>query len=102
MSCPDHDDIDVVVQIRKVNSSGRPSAHLNYPCPVPIDQVPDVNTAKTLGPQGFLRASHHVSRGGPGEPIVSEDLSGETDVQYSRRIRQPTGRGKAVRLDIPI
>ncbi|EXM21248.1 Xaa-Pro dipeptidyl-peptidase, C-terminal [Fusarium oxysporum f. sp. vasinfectum] len=102
MSCPDHDDFDVVVQIRKIDNKGRQLSHLNYPCPVAIDQVPDVNTAKTLGPQGFLRASHHVSLNAEGGPIVSDDSSRETDVLYSHRVRQPITLGTTVRLEIPI
>ncbi|KAF4955433.1 hypothetical protein FGADI_4543 [Fusarium gaditjirri] len=102
VSCPDHDDFDVVVQIRKIDDKGRQLSHLNYPCPVPIDEVPDVNTAKTLGPQGFLRASHRVSLNGDGGPVVSDDLSCETDVLYSHRVRQPISPGTIVRLEIPI
>jgi hypothetical protein len=102
MSCPDHDDFDVVVQIRKIDNHGRQLSHLNYPCPVPIDEIPDVNTAKTLGPQGFLRASHHVSLNGDGGPIVSHDLSRATDVLYSHRVRRPISPGTIVRLEIPI
>ncbi|KLP06998.1 Uncharacterized protein Y057_619 [Fusarium fujikuroi] len=102
MSCPDHDDFDIVVQIRKIDNKGRQLSHLNYPCPVAIDEVPDVNTAKTLGPQGFLRASHHVSLNGDGGPVVSNDLSRETDVLYSHRVRQPISPGTIVRLEIPI
>ncbi|KAF4473174.1 Cocaine esterase [Fusarium agapanthi] len=89
MSCPDHDDFDVIVQIRKIDNKGRQLSHLNYPCPVPIDEVPDVYTAKTLGPQGFLRASHHVSLNGECGPVGSDDLSRETDILYSHRVRQP-------------
>uniref|UniRef100_A0A0D2YAJ3 Uncharacterized protein n=1 Tax=Fusarium oxysporum (strain Fo5176) TaxID=660025 RepID=A0A0D2YAJ3_FUSOF len=66
--------------IRKIDNKGRQLSHLNYPCPVAIDQVPDVNTAKTWGPQGFLRASHHISLNAEGGPIVSDDSSHETDV----------------------
>ncbi|KLO82383.1 Uncharacterized protein LW93_9583 [Fusarium fujikuroi] len=102
MSCPDHDDFDIVVQIRKIDNKGRQLSHLNYPCPVAIDEVPDVNTAKTLGPQGFLRASHHVSLNGDGGPVISNDLSRETDVLYSHRVRQPISPGTIVRLEIPI
>ncbi|RBQ79422.1 hypothetical protein FVER14953_12221 [Fusarium verticillioides] len=102
MSCPDHDDFDVVVQVRKIDSNGRQLSHLNYPCPVPIDEVPDVNTAKTLGPQGFLRASHSVSLKEHGGPVVSHDLSRETDVSYSHRVRRPISPGTIVRLEIPI
>ncbi|KAF5530902.1 cocaine esterase [Fusarium mexicanum] len=102
MSCLDHDDFDVVVQIRKIDNQGRQLSHLNYPCPVPIEEVPDVNTAKTLGPQGFLRASHSVSLHGDGGPVVSDDLSRETDVLHSHRVRQPISPGTIVRLEIPI
>ncbi|KAG4270386.1 hypothetical protein FPRO04_11545 [Fusarium proliferatum] len=102
MSCTDHDDFDVGVQIRKTDNKGRQLSHLNYPCPVHIEEVPDVNTAKTLGPQGFLRASHHVSLNGDGGPVVSDDVSRETDVLYSHRVRQPISPGAIVRLEIPI
>ncbi|EXL45328.1 hypothetical protein FOCG_12724 [Fusarium oxysporum f. sp. radicis-lycopersici 26381] len=102
MSCPDHDDFDVVVQIRKIDNKGRQLSHLNYPCPVPIDQVPDVNTVKTLGPQGFLRASHHVSLDGVGGPLPSNDLSRYTDPLYSHRVREPITPDTVTRLEIPI
>ncbi|KAG7414189.1 putative serine esterase [Fusarium oxysporum f. sp. rapae] len=102
MSCPDHDDFDVAVQIRKIDPKGRQLAHLNYPCPAPIQQVPDVNIVKTLGPQGFLRASHHVSLNGEGGPTSSNDLSHQTDVLYSHRIREPIKPGTVVGLEIPI
>ncbi|KAF5983078.1 esterase [Fusarium bulbicola] len=102
MSCPDHDDFDVVVQIRKIDNQGRQLSHPNYPCPVPIEEVPDVNTAKTLGPQGFLRASHSISLHGDDGPVVSDDLSRETDILYSHRVRQPISPGTIVRLEIPI
>ncbi|KAF5566843.1 cocaine esterase, partial [Fusarium pseudoanthophilum] len=82
MSCPDNDDFDVAVQI------------------LPIDQVPNTNIVKTLGPQGFLRASHHVSL--EGGPVPSNDLSSETDVLYSHRVREPVKPGSVVRLEIPI
>ncbi|KAF5625344.1 cocaine esterase [Fusarium tjaetaba] len=100
MSCPDNDDFDVAVQIRKIDSEDRQLTHLNYPCPVPIDQVPNTNIVKTLGPQGFLRASHHVSLEGGSVP--SNDLSSETDVLYSHRVREPVKPGSVVRLEIPI
>ena len=102
MACPDHDDFDVAVQIRKIDCKGRQLSHLNYPCPVPIDKVPDVNTVKALGPQGFLRASHHVSLNGDGGPVPSNDLSSATDPLYSHRIRKSITPGTVVRLEIPI
>ncbi|KAF5637968.1 cocaine esterase [Fusarium sp. NRRL 52700] len=102
ISCADHDDFDIVVQIRKIDTNGHQLSHLNYPCPVPIDEVPDVNTAKTLGPQGFLGASHSVSLNRDGGPVAFEDLSRETDVLHSHRVRHSISPGTIVRLEIPI
>jgi uncharacterized protein len=102
VSCSEHDDFDIAVQIRKIDASGRQLAHLNYPCPVPIEQVPDVNVAKTLGPQGFLRASHSVSKDACGGPVKSSDVSSDTDVLYSHCEREPIAPGTVVRLEIPI
>ena len=69
MSCADKNDMDVTVQIRKIDTNGKLLEHLNYPCPVPVEEVPNVNVAKTLGPQGFLRASHAISRD-PSQPGI--------------------------------
>lgn len=38
-SCVDHDDIDIYIQIRKVDANGKLLAHANYPMPVPVDEV---------------------------------------------------------------
>ncbi|KEF54830.1 uncharacterized protein A1O9_09272 [Exophiala aquamarina CBS 119918] len=96
MSTPDSTDMDIVVQIRKINSNGEPLKHLNYPCHVPEPEVPDLNVAKTLGPQGFLRASHAIS--------IDRSLSAsEVEPFYTHRVRQPIEpKGTIVRLEIPI
>lgn len=62
MSCEEKDDMDVVVQIRKVDKSGKPLAGINFPSPVPESEVPDSSVCKLYGPQGFLRASSLPSR----------------------------------------
>lgn len=72
----------MTVQIRKIDATGKPLEHLNYPCPVPVDQVPDVNVAKTLGSQGFLRASHAISRD------ESRTRSGGQEVFYTHDRRE--------------
>ena len=93
MSCAQHDDIDVVVQIRKISTSGKLLEHLNYPCPVPVEEVPNVNVAKTLGPQGFLRASHAVSLAPDGT---------KNEVFYTHDRREPVEPGAVVKLDITL
>lgn len=52
MHCDTADDMNVVVQLRKLDSHGQPMSQINYPVPVELDAVPPVNTAITLGPQG--------------------------------------------------
>lgn len=52
ISCREHDDMDVVVQLRKIGADGKMLFHVNYPVPVAPEQVPQVNTAVCLGPQG--------------------------------------------------
>lgn len=94
--------MDVAVQIRKIDASRHQLVHLNYPCPVPLDQVPNVNIAKALGPQGFLRASHYLSRGGQRGPPKLSDLASQTDLLYSHREREAIKPGQIFRLEIPL
>ena len=51
--------MDVVVHIRKVDSSGNPLTGPNFPCSL---EIPEVETCKLYGPQGFLRAFSTPSR----------------------------------------
>jgi uncharacterized protein len=94
VSCAERDDLDIAVQIRKMDKDGRPLKHLNYPAPVPIEEVADLNVAKTLGPQGFLRASHAVS--------LDREKSKGNDLFYSHRIQKPVPKGNVAELEIPI
>jgi predicted acyl esterase len=95
MSAPSHDDLDVVVQIRKLSASGKVLESLNWsPMPQPQPEVPNVNVAKHLGPQGMLRASHRVSM----TPRTSDDEY----PSYDHRSRQPITPGEIVELLIPI
>ena len=96
MSCATHDDMDVAVQIRKIDANGRLLEHLNYPCPVPVGEVADVNVAKTLGPQGFLRASHAVSRD---EARTSADGQ---EIFYAHDRAEKIKPGTVVPLDITL
>ncbi|KAK1139322.1 hypothetical protein N8T08_001093 [Aspergillus melleus] len=95
MSCDAADDFDVVVQIRKISSSGELLESLNWsPMPKPGPEVPNVNVAKHLGQQGMLRASHHISM----RPRQSDDEV----PQYDHKSRQPIAPGVVVPLLIPI
>jgi hypothetical protein len=97
MSCAEKDDMDVTVQIRKLSRTGELLTQLNYPIPVPHSEAPNVNVLKTLGPQGFLRASHAISR----EPTKSLDPL-ETEIFYKHDRAEPIAPGTIVPLDIPL
>lgn len=62
MSCTEKDDMDVVVQIRKIDKTGRLLEGINIPTPDPPEDVPRTAVCKFLGPDGFLRASFLPSR----------------------------------------
>lgn len=96
MSCAEKDDMDVALHIRKIDSSGKLLEHLNYPCPVPTHEVANTNVAKTLGPEGFLRASHAISRDG------TRTRSNGQEVFYAHDRREPIQPGTIVRLEITL
>ncbi|GKZ17110.1 hypothetical protein AbraIFM66951_006797 [Aspergillus brasiliensis] len=96
MSCTEHTDMDVHVQIRKINRQGKLLMHMNYECPVPEAEVPSTDVVKYLGPNGVLRASHRVSR---------EQETGSSDDCYPSYKHDKTAElkpGEIVPLYIPI
>ncbi|KAF5843953.1 hypothetical protein GGP41_001452 [Bipolaris sorokiniana] len=94
MSCIDHDDLDIHVQIRKTGINGKLLAHNNYPVPVPIHKLNNSNVAKYEGPAGALRASHALSQ---------QPKKDENDYPvYTHRERKPFMPGAVVTLEIPI
>ena len=64
MACPEHDDMDVFVIIRKANENGKVLRNLNIPLKdlgkESEDNVDNLNTLKYIGPNGCLRASHRA------------------------------------------
>jgi predicted acyl esterase len=71
MSCPDHDDLDVFVILRKIDKDGRVLRNCNIPFAElkavggdGIDNIvdpydlPTLNSLQYVGPSGILRASH--------------------------------------------
>ncbi|KAJ5653048.1 hypothetical protein N7490_000051 [Penicillium lividum] len=71
LSCQDHNDFDVFVQIRKADWSGNILRNVNIPLQElgvhSEAEVQTVNTLKYLGPTGVLRASHRAL-----DPILSK------------------------------
>jgi uncharacterized protein len=61
MSCAEADDMDVFVILRKLDSSGKPLIHKNYPCATPVEDLPRLNPVLYQGPTGQLRLSHRAT-----------------------------------------
>lgn len=87
MSCEQRDDMDVVVQLRKIDSSGHLLEGVNFPCPVPESEVPVAETSKLFGPQGFLRASSSISR----DPARSSSDGQEVFYRHDQEQKIPPG-----------
>jgi hypothetical protein len=96
MSCEEKDDMDVVVQIRKLDSKGNLLAGLNFPAPVPASEAPECETAKTYGPQGFLRASSAASR-----DEMRSSADGQ-EILYRHDCEEKISPGTIVPLDITL
>ncbi|KAF4550860.1 Hypothetical protein D9617_15g042110 [Elsinoe fawcettii] len=68
MSCPDNDDMDIYIILRKLSTSGKPMLNLNIPWSdrLPIKSIADIPEKERTevilyaGPGGILRASHRA------------------------------------------
>ena len=63
VSCEDHDEMDIFVQLRKTDEQGNLLQNLNVPqeaLGISEHQIPPLNVLKYLGPTGMLRASHRA------------------------------------------
>lgn len=96
MSTVEHDDMDVYVQIRKADKSGKILQHLNIPpedLGIVENEVPPSNILKYMGPTGMIRASQRE---------VDAHLSQPHKVVLSHRAIQKIKPGEIVKLEIPI
>ncbi|KIW99562.1 uncharacterized protein Z518_11301 [Rhinocladiella mackenziei CBS 650.93] len=96
VSCPNHDDLDIFVQLRKMDISGNLLENLNiHPTAlgIPADKVPNVNVLKYLGPTGIIRASHRQ---------LDPKLSKAHHPVLSHKTLQKVGPGEVVELQIAI
>ncbi|KAK5052760.1 hypothetical protein LTR84_002626 [Exophiala bonariae] len=94
MSTPDHNDMDVWVQLRKLDRQGNVLQQLTIPAhdsPIPDSQVEVQNPLRYLGPSGALRASYRAI-----DPAISTPEFPEHD--YT--IRDPRARDQVVELQI--
>lgn len=98
MSCPDHNDLDIFVQLRKASADGKLLQNLNIPLQdlglSSASEVVTVNTNKYLGPSGILRASRRaidVKLSKAHWPIHSHTTETEQKVQLDEVVRLEIG-----------
>ncbi|PWY65401.1 alpha/beta-hydrolase [Aspergillus eucalypticola CBS 122712] len=96
VSCNEKDDLDVVVQICKIDKAGNLLMQRTFPAPVVDSEIPFTNHLKVTGSQGFLRASHQVSRD---EKRTSPDGQ---QIFYTHDRAEKITPGSIVPLDITI
>lgn len=88
--------MDVVVQLRKIDSSGESLKEIHFPCPAPESEAPEGETVKLYGPQGFLRASSVLSRD------ASRSSADGQEVFYRHDQEEKVPRGSIVPLEITL
>jgi uncharacterized protein len=97
MSCPDHDDMDIFVIIRKADKDGKVLRNVNIPLEelgfTSEDEVENVNTVKYIGPSGILRASHRA---------IDPNLSKPHWPAHDHTAEDKVPPGRVVRLEIGI
>lgn len=99
MSCKDADDMDVFLQLRKQDLSGRILRYHNIPASdmqaqgVQQKDVPLLNTVVYLGPHGQVRASHRK---------IDEKLSTAHWIRHEHLEEEKIKPGEVVRIETSI
>lgn len=88
--------MEIVVQLRKLDSFGKALKEIHFPCPSPEDEAPEAETVKLYGPQGFLRASSTISRD------ASRTSADGQEVFYTHDQEEKVPQGSIVPLDITL
>jgi predicted acyl esterase len=98
MSCPDHNDLDVFVQLRKASPDGTLLQNLNIPLKdiglKSAEEAAAINTNKYLGPTGILRASRralNTKLSKPHWPVHSHLQSDEQKITPGQIVRLEIG-----------
>lgn len=95
MSTPDHDDMDVFVQLRKADSSGRILQNINIPKDdreaAGMVEVEPINPLIYLGPTGALRASYRE---------IDKSLSNDYWPEHTYAKSEKLAAGEVVKLEI--
>lgn len=107
MSTPDHNDMDVHIIIRKLDSYGNPVVHFNIPfkdLPAGTTEkdIPIENIWRYVGPNGRLRASHRAVGDEPDYPSEKLALMSKAYVWHPHNKEEKFESNKIVKLDISL
>lgn len=95
MSTSEHDDMDVFVQVRKADASGKVLQNFNIPkedrIKTGMTEVEPINPLIYLGPSGCLRASYRA---------VNEELSSTYWPEHHYSQSEKLEQGEIVKLEI--
>ncbi|KAH7066478.1 X-Pro dipeptidyl-peptidase C-terminal non-catalytic domain-containing protein, partial [Paraphoma chrysanthemicola] len=100
LSADDADDLDIFVQLRKLDKNGNKTIQLNVPAEKLLPPVKDASEVadscflKYFGPNGSLRASHAISR--------VESTANDSWPVYKNDRQEKIKPGTVVRLEVPI
>ncbi|KAL3480488.1 Alpha/Beta hydrolase protein [Aspergillus californicus] len=105
MSTPDHDDMDVYVVIRKLDTEERPLQSFNIPfeslpAGTTANDIPHENIFRYVGPNGRLRVSHRASAEEPGLSLQERQLLSEGYVWHPHDKEEKLMRDQIVKLEI--
>ncbi|KAF9871027.1 acylase and diesterase protein [Colletotrichum karsti] len=110
MSTQDHDDMDVYVVLRKLDKNGEALWHQNIPMKdlpegTTVDDIPNENIWRYIGPNGRLRASHRAVANESLEGLDQDAykaLMGPAYVYHPHTAPQVLRRGEVVELEISL
>jgi hypothetical protein len=100
LSADEADDLDVFVQLRKLDKNGNKSIQLNVPADKLLPPVKDASEVadscflKYFGPNGSLRASHAITK--------VESTANDSWPVYKNDRQEKIQPGTVVRLEVPI
>ncbi|KAM0308612.1 hypothetical protein ACHAO8_009847 [Botrytis cinerea] len=107
MSTPDHDDMDVFVLLRKLDSKGNALEYFNIPFKdlpegTKPEDIPKDNIWRYVGPNGRLRASHRATLPEPGLSSNQRKLLSDAYVWHPHDNEEKLGKNEIVELQISL
>lgn len=107
MSCPDHNDLDVYVVLRKLDRNGKALLNINippkdWPAGTQPADIPNENIYKYVGPNGRLRASKRATGVEPGLTAEMRKVRSPAEVWYPMDEERKVKPGEVVEMEIGI